>query len=329
MKKILIADLFGTLIPRTIINADYLYGRGVKRKELREICNDKEYYNHLLDDIYIQMIKSMSEFLKEGNELKIVSGVDNHEGLDYTVGEMLPRLYKYLKEYRDKIEIFLVDEDNTGFNNEKYPMVTFIKEENGIPIYNYDNMFNFSFIKNKTDVFDTLTKEYNLYDIELYSIGDSDRDFDMLIKCLMIGGKSSFIKGNLYTYDQNLMKTTDDIILDKINMDYNIMIEDIILKEYPNYSILSEEDRRNIKRKIKRIYGFGKYYNEHLEEFYDKLKNGELDLDEMIKEREIYNLIEWYYESYATLKTYHENNAEKLDLYPNFQDYYNRVLVKK
>lgn len=48
----------------------------------------------------------------------------------------------------------------------------------------------------------------------------------------------------------------------------------------------------------------------------------------MIKEREIYNFIEWYYESYATLKTYHENSDEKLDLYPNFQDYYNKVLVK-
>ena len=66
---------------------------------------------------------------------------------------------------------------------------------------------------------------------------------------------------------------------------------------------------------MKKIHSFGKYYNEHLEEFYDKLNNGELDLDEMIKEREIYNLIEWYYESYATLKTYHEKMHTSLNLY--------------
>ena len=331
MTKILIADLFGTLIPISILSADYLYGKETKRKNWDNNWTDSDYYWELLDDIFVHLGRDLTPFLEEGNYLKIVSSLDGHEPIDFTLDTIIPRLYKNLNNYKSQIDLFLNFEKCKEFDPKKFKKTLEQYQENGLTYYKYNNDFVFRIIQNKSDIWDGIKERYDIEKDKIYCIGDSEKDLSMLVKCIGLGGTSCLIKNNLWTNDLLSDKSTDDIIFDKASMDYCLMMEQEILKLCPDYSKLDWKKRREIRLNL---YGMHEndrkaWFRAREKELYEQLNAGNLDIYGLFKDKIVYDMISFHYDRYLEMKTFSENQGDKLMLYPTYREFSNKVLMKK
>lgn len=242
MSKILISDLFGTLIPTEFDIKDW-YGDS---KDMDH--RDKKVQKLLFDRTFLHLKRQLNKFLQDGNYLKIVTGIDNHESADFVFENYITRIYENLSEYKDQIQIFLAGGENALKSLSKVSTINY--GEDGISISN-DYGISTIFVRDKTEVYDFILKQYNPVTDRLYSIGDSEIDVRMLIKCIELGGKSSFIYNDLYWFDEPLGSviltecTTKELDYNGENNLYNLIrdgkidIEDL-RKKQKIYEILKE-----------------------------------------------------------------------------------------
>lgn len=327
MKKILIADFFGTLIADDIEQSEYQCGYGDllnRLDHMTDILNNKEYANEILNKMFILLDRNLRDYLEAGNILKIVTSDAGHcEGIEWFLKEVVPR-FKSLKQYPKQIEIYFSDISSDANNYFLQNMQLFEDEQS---IYFVYNCTRFNLINEKIDIFNIIQKQYNLSNIELFALGNDSDDLMMLIQCIELGGKSAIIKQNLYTASQYLEKSISDIIGDKIYTDYLIMIEDMILKENPNFSALNKYiDRSKIIRDFWKKVPFEEYADKQKAELYKLLKKGQLDIQEIINRYFVYEIMTSHSYENLKYKTFHENRGNELTLYPNFNTFKTKIL---
>ena len=209
MKKILVADLLGTLIPESFNDMYHLYGDyNIKyinswnnNAEFININNQKpvdteKYENYLVEKSILKLKILLEPFFKENNNLYIVSAIDDHGFLDFFADYFFSRIYKLFHEYSNNIFFFGSIDDMNRLNEIK-DAKGFSKIEKNMAYF--DNGMKIQFINGKKQVYDYIE---NLYPSKLYAIGDDTQsDLGMLLKCIELGGKSSFIVKKLYDFD--------------------------------------------------------------------------------------------------------------------------------
>ena len=206
MKKILVTDLMGTLVLDSFAELHYLYGDSnikdtdgtgydVKAfdKQFVNIDDKKsidaeKYENYLLNKPILKLKTFFEPFLKEGNYIYIVSAINNHGCLREII---LSKIYELFHEYSNNI-FFFESFGHKWFDRMLEHAEGFSKIEKNIAYF--DNGMKIHFINEKEQVYD-----YIEYPCKLYAIGDdANSDLEMLLKCIELGGKSSFIVKNLY-----------------------------------------------------------------------------------------------------------------------------------
>lgn len=209
MKKILIADLLGTLIPEDFIDMYYLYG-DYNIKYINSWSDDedkfininnqkqvdtKKYANYLIEKSILKLKILLEPF---NNNLYIVSEISSHGFLDIFTNDFFSKIYELFHEYSNNIFFFGGISDINRLNEIKNAEGFSIIKKN---IAYFDNGMKIQFINKKEQVYDYIE---NLYPGKLYAIGNNAQsDLGMLLKCIELGGKSSFIVGELYDFDLN------------------------------------------------------------------------------------------------------------------------------
>lgn len=326
MKKILITDFFGTLVPDDIEKAEYQCGYGNlldTTSRLSKILDNPNYSSKVLDKMMVLLDRNLKDFLDEGNIIKIVTSEAGHcEGIDWFLNEIIPR-FESLEQYTKQVEIWYSDistETNTGFFNK-----THLFKENGYAYFIHNNM-KFGILDKKEDIFNILLNQYNLNNFELYALGNDYKDIMMLIKCMELGGKVALIKHNLYISSEYLNRTINTIISDKAHMDYLIMIENLAIKKYPNFSTLKYLEKRKIINTIYNEIPYESWVEERRAKLYKLLSNFELDIARTFEETLIYEMVNFSYCDDLRYKLFNENKINKLSLYPNFNSFKTKVL---
>lgn len=330
MKKILVADLLGTLIPANIEKLEHFYGKGIHHHSVDEIFSDDAYYEKQIDDMFIHLKRDIDNFLNEGNYLYIVSAIDSHDPIEFVYTNLVTRIKSSLKEYNKQVFIFLKGNDD---DLKELSLIAEVTKEAGF-IHTQDNEgFIINFINRKEDVYKFINQHHDLTKNKLYSIGDSQNDILMLLNYIQLGGESSIIDNNMYNNDTSLSNeiTTDLVIKKTAKINFEIMIEDIIKELYPDFNNLSYTEQSTISRNLKKQNRI--WLNEETERLYIELKEGNLDLNNLINKCHIATVLEMYNFNRNSIE---EKTAkislktiDELTIYPTFRDYSNKVLIKK
>lgn len=328
MQKILITDFFGTLISSDIEQAEYKRGYGDlldTMNRITNILNNEKYSSKILDKMFILLDRELKDYLEDGNIIKIVTSDNGHsEGIDWFIGEVIPR-FNSLKEYKSQIEIYFSDIRQDCGNSilDKVNIYT----ENGCKYFDY-NGIKFGILDKKEDIFDTIGT-IDLKTKELYALGNEYDDFPMLTKCMMFGGKSALIKENLNRSKIYLSRTTHAIIGAKADMDYWLMIEDLIVKEVSDRSVLNDyKVLRKIGKDICDKIPYEEWIESRIIELYKCLRSQELDIQRIIEEPIIYEIAKLRMDTNVEYRTFREKALDKLGLYPSFIAFRDNILSK-
>lgn len=185
MKKILVSDLLGTLVPDDPNLLNLLYGTRGNVDFLDIGSETYEYWSGLTKKAINTMIEELKLFLSEGNELVIVTNL-GHSCIEDTVDIYLKILYSELFQYHNQIQVFFMGKDS-DIQDKK------LLVENGVKYIDIDGI-KIGFVYKKEDVFDCI----NIDDKELYTIGnDVLTDSGMMIRCFDLKGSVGFIKYHL------------------------------------------------------------------------------------------------------------------------------------
>ena len=326
MKKILISDFIGTLVPDDIERAEYQCGYGDllnTSSQLSTILDDQKYSNKILDKMIVLLDRNLKDFLESGNIIKIVTSDAGHcEGIDYFLNSIVPR-FKSLKQYTGQLEIWFSD-ISTDANMYFLGKVNLF-EENG-HVYFIHNNIKFGVLNKKEDIFNIVLDQYNLGNVQLYALGNDFKDIMMLIRCMELGGKSALIKQNLYTYQEYLNKSITHIIGDKAHTDYLIMVENLALKKYPNFSTLNYLEKRNIIKTICNEVPYDKWVEERKETLYKLLLSQQLDINEIFEEAIVYEMLNYSYCDELRYRLFSPNKYDKLRVYSTFRQFKTKVL---
>ena len=236
MKKILISDFYGTLVSiySGTINIIYgtRFGTGI-RNELQAFLYA---FSKVQDDL--------EEFLKEGNELVIVTDA-GHESPEFMCKTFFNELYKRFPEYSSQIKIFFkaAGPDNYIINSLKC-------NKDGNTFFYDAGLYKAIIVADKMDVFDYLDTK----DKELYSIGDTENDLDMLFKNIELGGISALI-------DYNLLFSRSDYERDAINC-YSVQKASLYADVNSRVNLDLNQNTREARKKM--FYQKIKYFNKEI-----------------------------------------------------------------
>lgn len=334
MAKILISDLIGTLIPDCLQQLDYFYCVGnYNYRSDSEIFADKVYYKSLFDKAFEQTSKQLAEFLRDGNYLKLVTAVDSHDTADFVYNELIVRFAETLKEYEDRISIFLAGRPRDLDWLSK--AVNLIQKEDSIIATN-SNGISAVFIDGKVKVFDSILKEHNLITDRMFVIGDSEGDIPMFVKGIELGARCSIINNYLYSSVGYSEMNTDKVIYNKAVRNIAKMVDDLVRFSYTNFDNMSYDEKCLVREKLLDEHWSEWIYKE-LEMLYTSLNVGEIDVNELLKEQEIYDFLERYNNKLIRHFNNNEQNIEsvditlnsKLTMFPTFNDYCDKVLIYK
>ena len=129
----------------------------------------------------------------------------------------------------------------------------------------FDNGMKIQFINGKKQVYDYIE---NLYPSKLYAIGDDTQsDLGMLLKCIELGGKSSFIVEELYDFDLNK---------EIIKYIYNNFI--------PVFDYLDKSVRKEMNKK----------FIAYEEKIYKDMSCGDLEIMDIVENNLFYEINEIY-----------------------------------
>lgn len=304
MKKILFADLFGTLI--SVDKSDTKKYFGSLDKECEYIC---QYLN---------------EFLRVGNEIVIVSNAGGHGlSVEPILQNEFTKLNSYILEnLRSHLMFYLIFNRNMSENSKVSK-----KNMNGKTYYVGCHPFPVVSVDKKEDAIhdflSTMEKPY-----QIFGIGDSEKDIPMLLRIQEMGGISSFIDTSLY----RINKSTHEIIEDEIQAEYNFLLENEFRKqreEKHSSEVFTERERVLLEKLTKRR-----------QELYVLLSEGKLDLDSLKKNYSKYVELshyqisfefakrDWFWENYP----FDDQVVQKvmdMPCYSSFVEYYSRVLKKE
>lgn len=306
LKKVLFTDLFGTLISLDSYNAKNLYGNYEKEFEI--------------------VSRYMNEFLREDNYIAIVTEPGGHCNFGKVFNDQIASLNSYIKEeFRSNLAYYL--QGNGTISKEDQ-----IKKEkiNGKLCYIGKHPFIGIAVNKKeeaiTDFLITIPMPY-----QIYGIGDSAKDIPMLLKVQECNGKSSLIDTRLYSYQSNF--TSKEMIAKEVEAEFHFELREILKKrsfEEVKEGIISEAGLELFVRKEKRK-----------QELYQLLREGKLDLEELMKnyskyiecknyeiENENQELEHPFYEDYPYSKDLIQR-VMGMPCYPTFTKYYTKVLKKK
>lgn len=331
MPKILVADLFGTIIPDYIQTTNYLYGKIDKYNDINQIWNDKSYNAYLMEKLCLQCANDLKKFLNDGSELIIASDLSSHDlNLTFIYEEIIEKILKYCNK---NFTLYMVTKGGAAsFNLEELKShITEEYIEHGIDYIVFEG-YKIGLIDRKEDIFKVIKGKFNLEEYELYSIGNDDKDIPMLVKCIELGGKSSLLNYGLYSNELLSRTTLDEAIGDRISRESYILCEKKVLKNYPNFSQLNEDKIFEINNQYiylgKRRFNpeYTRWYEKRKEELYQEVRKGNITLDQLIKEKLIFELCQSAINHCLQKKTFTENNLDRIDMYSTFRDYYNKVL---
>lgn len=300
------ADLFGTIIPNNILNANYLYGNIDKYKDINEICYDKNQHEYLIEKLCLQCANDLKKFLNDGNELIIASDLSAHElNLTFIYEEIIEKILKYC----DKVfTLYMVTKGGaTSFNLEE--LKSYITEEyseHGIDYIVFEG-YKIGLINRKEDIFKVVESKFNL----------------QVVRCIELGGKSSLLNYNLYSNELLSRTTLDKAICERIQRENHILLEKELLKDHPGFSLL-DKYKYLMERRLTSEYN--RWYEKIKEELYQEVRKGNITLEQLIKEKLIFGLCQTAINHCLEKKTFIENNLDKIDMYSTFRDYYNKVL---
>ena len=118
MKKIVVSDLIGTIIPNSYLDEEYRY-----------YMKDFD-----INRMYFHISNSLKQFLEEDNYLVIVSSPGSHGTVDYAFNQLTEPLYLQLKDYKDKVMFFTSMEKDCDTNFNRIYNVENIENVDGIKI---------------------------------------------------------------------------------------------------------------------------------------------------------------------------------------------------
>lgn len=267
MKKVLFTDLFNTLI--SFEGHRYFNS---KNKEMEIVC------------------RYISQFLKDGNYVAIVTSPGGHGHLNESFNNVLISINNFLNT-EGNIRYYLQVNDKDLSNNN-------IKQINEKKYYFFNSDVYGICIKRKEDaIIDFLTNFEMPY--EIYAIGDSSRDIPMLLKAKELGGKSSLMDTGLYRRNM----TIDEIIENQLEIEFHFEYKKII----ENMSI--EEKMEGLSPELVLLYKKREQRKQYL---YQELYAGHLNLQELYEN----------YSKFIECKDYHElitsPFSETGDLYRNY-----------
>lgn len=330
MSKVLVTDFFGTLIPGNAFITDKLYGnhRSVYNQNYQLDFSDKEKLDYAINKMNLHTSIFLKPFLEEGNRLVIVTSADSHDPADWVYQNLVSEIIKYSSEYSSQISLFFQSESTAQDVLRNLKEVVSIYEKDGVMYATDSNGFTFSLIRLKEQVFDFLTISGD----ELYAIGDDFPDFSMLSKCMQLGGKSSII-------NEFMLRPLpiEEIIIESASRDKYLKREEFIFERYPeindthNYSLvirafLYDNVFDSFKNELRA------YYWQKREEYYQQLANCSFNIFDELRKNELNYKIRLYNSIVAKqqkdIRIKPEEWFEKVDMYPSFQNYYQRVLAK-
>lgn len=308
MNKILVSDLYGTLI---------------SDDEDKKFWTKDGYFDG--EKNTIKLINDLSDFLNGENYLYIVSGGNNHDGADFTYEEIIKNIYKFINEKnKDKIYVFFQGEE-TIIDNQLKKMK---KVSDGNYLKFLDDNTSLYYVSEKEKVYDFILDRHDISKYELFSIGDSENDVNMLNRCVELGGVSTIINETLNYYEKNsnnikraiskkvsLLRTIayNNYVINN-NIDY---FDETIDENIPSYNELYIEISKKIDELLLNgdiskndIYAMG-IYSEILENYLEKRVNYSIMFDEKVKAIEL------------------PEHAYDFSVYPDFNTYQEKVLKNK
>lgn len=312
MKKILVTDLIGTLIPPDIYFGNYLYGNGTFEESNREKI--------ILDKMFLHSAIHLKDFLDKGNEVNIVTSIDGHMTPSFMVNEFILRFYRNLLGYQQAVHIYfqVKNIEDTIAKLKNNPNVSAISKQELVTIQGAA----IKFLEEKRDVWDFL----NPMLCQVYSIGDTWQDLEMMMKCVELGGRADFINYDFTHQEQGF----EQILSSTLTREESLLTEKLALQRYQNFYQLPDDVKRRILKEISQEVLTNEHFYEERLNIYNKAFAGEIDINKLIRENYIHEIIKTN-NQLAKLSFYNhsvitEYMCYKLGLYPTFTDYYTRVL---
>lgn len=306
LKKVLFTDLFGTLISLDSDDARKLYG-GYEKE-------------------FAIVSRYMNEFLREDNYIAIVTEPGGHGNFGRVFNNQIANLNSYIDDnLRSHLAYYL--QGNGTISEEDH-----IRKEmvNGKLCYIGKHPFTGIAVNKKEEaVIDFLKMIPMPY--QIYGIGDSAKDIPMLLKIQELYGNSSFMDTRLYSYQSDFKPK--DIIAHEVEAEFHYELIEILKKrsfEEIKVGIRSKAELELLIKKDKRK-----------QELYQLLNEGNLDLEELMKnyskyieckgyeiENENTDLEHPFYEDYPYSKEVIQR-VMGMPCYPTFAKYYTKVLKRK
>ncbi len=318
--KVIVSDLFGTLIPESLAHFQYFSG-----KDMMKFENDSYRINHtreLIDNIFKQLSIILDSYFSEGNLLYVVTSIDGHDEPSYIFNEILTKLFMFNKKYQDQIFVFLSGIRQNSLEDLKSTATVF--EEKGNLVAS-NGIINVHLINSKDDVFEFIRENNILSFYQLFSIGNHENDLRMLLKCLNLGGKSSLI--NYYLYDNPDMKTSHQVLCKAASSNNRFFIREQLESENNGFSSLSVYEQEQViwERNLVDMQGFKTEY----ESLLNLMKTDGLDMDYLLRRQNTISIIDMYNDSITDdtpLIPIKRDLVEMIETYPTFRDFLERNL---
>ncbi len=318
--KIIVSDLFGTLIPESLAHFQYFSGKDMKKfeNESYRVIKARE----LIDNIFKQLSIILDAYFSEGNLLYVVSSIDGHDEPSFIFNEILTKLFMFNKKYEEQIVVFLSGVRQSYLDDLK--SVATIFEENNSLVASNGNI-KVHLIKSKEDVFQYLKNNNYLSLYQLYAIGNDKKDLRMLLECMGLGGKSSLISH--YLYQDSDTKTSHQVMCKAASSNNRFLIREQLESEDNGFNNLSLYEQEQViwERNLVDMQGFKTEY----ESFVALMKSGELDIDYLLRRQNTISIMDSYNDAITDgtpLIPVSREIVEMIETYPTFRNFLERNL---
>lgn len=297
MSKILVSDLYGTLIPEEIYNE--------KSKEFEG------------EKLTIKLISELDNFLSEDNYLYIVSGIEGHDPIYITFEQIVRNLFLHMDLSKlSKINFFFAGDiklnDPNLYNMDK---ITTYDYENGLTKFKDKDSDSYAYVINKkSDIYPLIDKIHGLSKNKIYSLGNSSKDIDMVCESIKFNGDGAFI------YDSK------DFIYKKDRI-YNLYRELITLIFLKNNNLTYSEFLESYDKLEDELYKcYGNYYIKKINLFLQKYTNEQICMInifcyELSKYINICNKL-----TGELIKRDLPKEYEQISLYQNFKEFEDNII---
>lgn len=317
MKKILVTDLMGTLIPSDYLIANYLYGDGTCDGYYNDLKNNSEIESKNWDKAFIHTGKFLKEFLQKGNQVHIVTSIEGHTTLKEMYEILIKRIYDFWYQSSYDLRIYLKSDNLENLLEEIRNWSIIRRGTTFLEVLTPVGQ-KILFLNKKEEVFN----HFQINGALLYAIGDTYKDLDMLLKAQSFGGKTDFINQNLSFFDLSLK----EIITKILGKEERQIIIKILLERFPNFYQLDFKQQHELFCQIQKEVITPDFIYDRRISLYKNAFNGEIDMDRELKEICIYDILDLY--SLLYKKNISANLYSSFDIYPTFSSYYERVLKR-